>query len=405
MRYLRAIHRLVTVAIVAFTLYLSVTGTLIQLIDLRSIFTHAAATDPNVQAMREAFNGPPNFEVMTLADYAAAQLPAENDYPAMLARTIRSARSAAPGAPFRYVELRMFDNRPVGQVSIPGQLLRFDALTGALLYRGAPPRTNFGNPVSQRNTVKSLHRMTTFGNYALIINVVVGTGLAILIVTGFIMYLRMLQSRTRAGLFNPFWTSGGWWRSLHRCVSVLSAGFLSVVMLSGTWLAIESLYQGFYSASITNHGAIQFGKVWGGAIDVSKPLSDDELPGMLNTTLAVAPEAAIKVVRLRYYAGMPQGVLVAGLGDDTHQMVFNTLTGRHAGLTEPGYPPTGFPFGWQAHQIAKNVHRGSFFGLTGRMMDLFAGLSMLYLSISGVVMYCEMWNRRRRNGRTNPFWV
>jgi uncharacterized iron-regulated membrane protein len=405
MRYLRAVHRCATLIVVAFTIYLSVTGTLIQLIDLRSIFTHAPATDPNVQAMREAFNGPPNFEVMTLADYSAQLIPAGTNYPALLARTMQSARAAAPTAAFRYVEFRMMENRPVGQVSTPGEFLRFDALTGTLLYRGSPPHANVGYPASQRNVVKSLHRMTTFGDYALIINVVVGTGLATLIVTGFILYLRMLQTRTHAGLFNPFWTTGGWWRSLHRSVALLAAGFLTVVMLSGTWLAIESLYRGFYAARITQHGAIPFPQVWGGAIDVSTPLRDAELPGMLHTTLAVAPGQAIKAVRLRYYSGMPQGVVIAGLGDDTRQLVFNTATGSWASLTEPGYPPTGFPFGWQAHQIAKNIHRGSFFGLTGRLMDLFAGLCMFYLSISGIVMYSDLWNRRRKSGRTGPFWV
>jgi hypothetical protein len=32
--------------------------------------------------------------------------------------------------------------------------------------------------------------------------------------------------------------------------------------------------------------------------------------------------------------------------------------------------------GWQAHQIAKQVHRGDYIGLSGRWMDLAAGLSL-----------------------------
>ena len=102
---------------------------------------------------------------------------------------------------------------------------------------------------------------------------------------------------------------------------------------------------------------------------------------------------------------MPQGVVVTGLGDDTQQTVFNAVTGRRVGLTEPGYPPTGFPFGWQAHQIAKQIHRGSYIGLSGRWMDLFGGLSMVYLSLSGAVMYFELWNRRRRSGRRALLWT
>jgi uncharacterized iron-regulated membrane protein len=93
------------------------------------------------------------------------------------------------------------------------------------------------------------------------------------------------------------------------------------------------------------------------------------------------------------------------MGDDTQQVVFNAATGHRAGLTEPGYPPTGFPFGWQAHQLAKQIHRGSYFGLSGRWMDFFGGVAIIYLSISGAVMYAQMWNRRRRAGRGALLWT
>lgn len=129
---------------------------------------------------------------------------------------------------------------------------------------------------------------------------------------------------------------------------------------------------------------------------------------MLKVTLdaerANAGDVPIKVVRLRYYAGMPQGVLVTG-GNDNKQVVFNAQTGRAVSETEPGYPPAGFPFGWQAHQIAKDVHRGGIIGLPGRFMDLFAGLSMFYLSASGIWIYIDLWKRRRRAGKPAPIWV
>jgi uncharacterized iron-regulated membrane protein len=130
---------------------------------------------------------------------------------------------------------------------------------------------------------------------------------------------------------------------------------------------------------------------------------------MLRTTLSAfrssLADQPLKVLRLRVYGGMAQGVVIVGSGDDTQQVVFNAATGHRASLTEPGYPPTGFPFGWQAHQVAKQVHRGSYIGLSGRWMDLFGGLSMVYLSLSGVVMYVEMWNRRRRSGRRALLWT
>jgi uncharacterized iron-regulated membrane protein len=395
MRNLRAIHRIVTVIVVVFTLYLSITGTLIQLIDLRSLFTHAPATDSNVKAMREGFDGPGSFQVITTADYTAAPLRKGDDLSAMFVTVLKSARAAVGNGPLNYIELRMEDARTVGQVPWSGSLLRFDAETGAFLGR-YPVVHEDATPASERNTVKHLHRMTSFGDWALWINVIVGTGLAVLIVTGVWMYSKLFAARARIHRTNPFWSAGGWWRTLHRGTSIVAAVFLSIVMLSGTWLAVESLCFGLYNAAHQPGPGTP-------RVNPISPLPDAAVATMLATTLAAyeaaMPDVSARVIRLRYYGGMPQGVVVTGKQEAT-QLVFNAATGRRASETEPGYPPTGFPFGWQAHQWAKKIHRGDIFGLSGRLMDLFAGLSMVYLSISGIVMYYELWSKRRRAGRS-----
>jgi hypothetical protein len=142
--------------------------------------------------------------------------------------------------------------------------------------------------------------------------------------------------------------------------------------------------------------------------DASLPLQDLNLVPMLLTTIGAEgftePNSSIKVIRLRYYAGMPQGIVVTG-GATTKQLVFNTNTGKPVSETEPGYPPTGFPFGWQAHQIAKDIHRGGIIGVPGRLMDLFSGLALLYLSINGIALYVDLWKERKREGHIKPFWV
>jgi uncharacterized iron-regulated membrane protein len=400
LRNLRAVHRIITLVVVVFTLYLGFTGTLIQLIDLRTLFERAPASDANVRSMREGFDGPGSFQVISTADYTAAPLSPSESPSAMLATVLKSARAAVGSASLRYLELRVVDGKPVGQVDSGGKLLRFDALTGDFL--GTIPVVHESEtPDSQRNTVKHLHRMTTFGDWALWINVIVGSGLAVLIVTGVWMYSKLFTVRARTDRRNPFWSMGGWWRTLHRSISIVAALFLSVVMLSGTWLAVESLYFGYYMQS-HKPGSNQK------RVDPSSPLPDAALPAMLQTTLGAyqsgMPDIPARVIRLRYFGGMPQGVIVTG-GEEARQLVFNAVTGRHASETEPGYPTTGFPFGWQAHQWAKAVHRGDFFGMSGRFMDLFAGLAMVYLSISGIAMYYELWSKRRRAGRSGLLWT
>jgi uncharacterized iron-regulated membrane protein len=247
--------------------------------------------------------------------------------------------------------------------------------------------------------------MTAFGDWALWINPIVGIALGVFVVTGLVMYWQLLSARKRIKRPQWFWVAGGWWRTLHRWGAIVASVFIMAIALSGLWLAVESLVFGYYlAAHLPKAGQPMVRQ------PAATPLEDLQLPAMLSTTLRAYESSSfadqpLKVLRLRIYGGMRQGVLIAGLGEDTQQVVFNASTGVRAGLTEPGYPPTGFPFGWQAHQIAKQIHRGSYIGLSGRWMDLFGGLSLIYLSLSGIVMYFDMWNRRRRSGRSALLWT
>lgn len=396
---MRTVHRIVSLFVVLFTLYLGVTGTLIQLIDLRTLLTHAPAADPNMMAIREGLDGPDDYQVIVPADYSEPALPAAFDSGAALARMLETAHASADGASFTYAEVRMSGGGPVGKLELGGRLLVQDLTTGRYQLGPTPPPPRVVVP-SERNTVKALHRMTTFGNWPLWINPLVGVALGAFVVTGVVMYLQLLRARQRLRRRAWFWSAGGWWRSLHRWVSVGAALFILVVSLSGTWLAVESLGLGLYFSS---HGPPPSGQH-----KLPAPLPEAQLPAMLTTTLqanrSLRPDQPLKIVRLRMYGGMPQGVVISGLGDDTQQLVFNAMTGQRVSETEPGYPETGFPFGWQAHQIAKQIHRGDYIGLSGRWMDLIAGISIVFLSLSGAVMYLDMWSRRRRAGRNALVW-
>lgn len=413
MQKLRQIHRLVTVTIVAFTLYLGVTGALIQLIDLKTLYTHAPATAPDLQAIRESFDGPDDYKVRETHDYLAKALPGDRQFPAMFATVMAAARKSAGDAPLKYAELRMMGDIPVGQIGLGKGHWRFDAQSGAVLEHTTEDVIE-GNPrYSNRNVVKSLHRMTSFGDWALYINVIVSLGLAVLIVTGLWIYGKLLLARRKIKRNNLFWSGGGTWRSLHRAVSIVAVTLLVVVTLSGAWLAVESLGLAINMAAMRPPAGLAGGKATKGpprrpaARDVSSPIVDADVPAMLSTTLSAlhrdAPSDPVKVIRLRIYAHYPQGVVVTG-GDNSQQLVYNARTGERMTETEPGYPKVLFPFGWQAHQWAKSVHRGDIIGLPGRWMDLLAGLSLIYLSLSGIVMYAQMWNRRARAGNRSLWW-
>jgi uncharacterized iron-regulated membrane protein len=394
------VHRITSLFVVLVTLYLGITGTLVQVIDLKTLLRHAPATDPDMMAIREDKDGPDDFEVLGTGDYTAPILPASFDYQLAFSKLIDATRAAVGSRALDYAEIRMSAGGPIGQVQSGKELLRFDFATGQSQVSPEPRREQ---PASLRNDIKHIHRMTTYGDWALWINPIVGIALGTFVVTGVVMYWQLLSARKRIKRPQWFWKSGGWWRTLHRWSSIIASLFILVIALSGTWLAVESLIFGYYMTAHRPKPGMPFVRQNG-----VNPLPDTQLPGMLSTTWAAYQSSLanqpLKVLRLRVYGGMPQGVIIAGLGDDTQQVVFNAATGHRAGLTEPGYPPTGFPFGWQAHQTAKQIHRGSYFGLSGRWMDLLGGVTIIYLSVSGAVMYVDMWNRRRRSGRRALLW-
>jgi uncharacterized iron-regulated membrane protein len=400
---MRTIHRVITLFVVIVTVYLSVTGTLIQLVDLRTLFSHAPASEPNMAAIREGINGPGSFQVISYADYTAEALPANLSLDSAMGKTLQSARGVEGSAPFEYVEARMADGKAVTQFKAGRQMLRFDAVTGEQLPNPVmgPPESQ--SPDSLRNDVKHLHRMTEFGgDWTLWINVFVGIALAALVVTGLVMYFQLLGARTRMKKPSPFWVAGGWWRTLHRAIALTSSVFVLVVAFSGLWLAVESLVFGVrMTASRPVPGAPRPPR------PPTPTVTDADVPGMLSTALTAYKtqmgNVPVRAVRLRTYEGMPQGVIITG-EEQARQLVFNAMTGKRTNPSELGFHATGFPFGWQAHQYAKEIHRGDFIGLSGRWMDLYAGLSILYLSISGAVMYFEMWGKRKRVGHSGLIW-
>ncbi len=399
----RSIHRIVAILVGFFVLYLGVTGVLTQGVDIGAIVSHAPATDPNMKAIRESIDGTPNFAVIDTPDYAALPLPAGLDIKSALTRAMVSAQAdTRPDRPLKFIEFRVVGGAPVVQALAGDHLLRFDAVTGQRLADMPVVKASGGPEQSLHRTMKSWHRLQGLSDWMLWLEILVGIGLGVLVVTGLIEYVRLLQARARVDRRALFWSSGGLLKSLHRAIALVSSIFLMVVTVSGTLLSIDSFVLQIYRATVPSE--MIHGFPAGMSADYSTPLAASELPGMLDATLAAYQAAEgvrpIKVIRLRYFGGMAQGVIVTG-GPATTQILFNTATGRRVSMTEPGYPRTGFPFGWEEHELMKRIHRGDVFGLTGRFMDLFAGLSLIYLSASGLWMYIDL-KRRRGAVRTGP---
>jgi len=62
------------------------------------------------------------------------------------------------------------------------------------------------------------------------------------------------------------------------------------------------------------------------------------------------------------------------------------------------------PIDPQWHEWLQNIHAGYFAGAAGETVSLLAGLSLLVLGVTGLILHIRVWRRRWRMGRRSPFW-
>jgi hypothetical protein len=397
---MRAWHRYIAIFTVVAGLYIGATGVTLQVMDLAALLGNRAATDPTMQAIRVGQFGPPNLRVMRDEDFTAAPLPHDFDYDAALGKATAAAPRILAGAPLSFVEFRVAGHEPVIRIASGRTVHTLVAASG---IETRIPFEEKPLPVtlpSTRNTIKSWHSMTVFGWPMVLVDIASGLALCGMIYTGVRLYLELVRGRQRIRRKGLFWQAGGWWRTLHRGVSTVSALFLAIITVSGIYLGANAVH---VNVSKALHG----GKREGLVADVSAPLAPGPLRAMLATTLGAVHRddgaGPPRVLRLRMFAGMPQGVVITGAAQ-ARQIIYDARSGMPTRLTEQHYPDTDMMLGWHAGQIAKRIHRGDIFGLTGRWIALLTGLSLAWLSLSGVVLYAEMWLRRRKTGRGELFW-
>ncbi|MRW89862.1 hypothetical protein GJ699_07690 [Duganella sp. FT80W] len=390
---MRTVHRILSIFAALLMLYLGGTGTLIQLEDLRALLTHAPEHDPVIQSIDEGRYGNGDFPAISQHDLTAAALPAATDFGAAFEAVLAAMHAGtAQATPPNFVEVRMLEGRLAGQVKHGKQVRAYDVASGAAM--ATTPQGWIPMPDSLRQSTKELHRFWSRRDVpGVYFELASGIVLWVLLISGYTMYYKLWKARAQMGRTQAFWMGGERWRALHRVVALAASVFLLAVAFSGTFLGFESTYHTFVKMDF-NH-------------DPTTPMSDQQVRSMAAVTLrefrAAEPETPIKVLRVRIYGGMKQGLIVTG-GASTRQLVYDTETGQPATLAEPGYPVSGFPFGTQMHEDIKHFHSGDLFGLPARFMNLLAGLALIFLSGSGVAMYVQLWRRRAQNGKRAWFW-
>jgi uncharacterized iron-regulated membrane protein len=56
------------------------------------------------------------------------------------------------------------------------------------------------------------------------------------------------------------------------------------------------------------------------------------------------------------------------------------------------------------HALMIQLHNGSFFGPVGLIITMLVSIVLLVLTVTGFLVYLDMWQRRRSAGKTGFFW-
>ncbi|MDH7639255.1 PepSY-associated TM helix domain-containing protein [Sphingomonas oryzagri] len=407
---IRTVHRVLSAVACLVMLYVGVTGSAIQLLDLGAILSGKPESSAVMQSVNEGRFGNGFYSAVTMGDWGAAALPPGLDSGKAVDTTMAAFRKAKPGTIPAFVELRMVNGRAVGQVAYPdpdappdprrfGTPLAasaFDVATGgqvaAMDVRGAYP------PASFRQSLKQWHRFWGPGFFGtrdvpgVYVELLAGIALWVLIVTGLVMYFRLLRQRRKLKKPQLFWTTSDMWRSLHRSVSIVAAILLILVAASGTWLGFESSWATFHRHRPPPE-----------SLAITEAQAQTAIATALHLFRADQAATPIRLVRARIWFGQLEGVVVTATVP-TQQHVYNVATGTEQRLDSPLYPPSPFPFGLHVHELVKHFHSGELLGLPAEFLDLLAGLSLVFLSVSGLWMYVQMWRKRASSGRKALFW-
>lgn len=184
-------------------------------------------------------------------------------------------------------------------------------------------------------------------------------------------------------------------RKYHRWVMTVFGILLLYWSLSGLTLAIYDTTDPSQTWAMDGGGT---GPVGSGATYPQLPEAD--FARLLNIAAAAAnaqaPGAPITAMELRSAGGRLQSLV--------------TVTGAHAGVLAfdalSGAPlSNGGASRGSLHNQLKNWHRGNIVGIAGVLLAIVTGCALLFLIVSGLVVYFLMWKARSRTGRQRLFWA
>ena len=178
-------------------------------------------------------------------------------------------------------------------------------------------------------------------------------------------------------------------RAFHRWFGLVSAVLLTFIALTGLALQVDLIVTGNPvpgSEHVADPAPV--------ALPAARAIGDLTARAIDAARLA-RPALSINHVELSF---TPQGprALVGLPGPFADHVMSDPVTGRV--LPEHRMTP-----GW--HGWLQDLHAGYRFGIVGRLLSAAMAIALLVLSVTGLVVYVDLYRRRWRAGRRALFWT
>lgn len=179
-------------------------------------------------------------------------------------------------------------------------------------------------------------------------------------------------------------------RQLHRWTSLPLILFLILVLSSGVYLQFEEIGK----ASSGGRGPPP-GAEAAGAQVVPDDAIAAQLADALTTARAEAPDLNPTRIELQIAEGQ-QRTRLATRPRGGSSVEIDHGSGEVQVQTDDG--------SMSLHVLFIRLHTGSMFGAVGVWIMFVSSLILLFLAISGIYLYWQMWQNRRQRGRNEIFW-
>lgn len=177
-------------------------------------------------------------------------------------------------------------------------------------------------------------------------------------------------------------------RTYHRWFAILGGIFLAFVALTGVALQLDLWITGTPPPGAERHDVAPPHRAMPDRADVAR---------MTDTVFsAMAKRKDVSVERIEFNFAGPAPVAIIGSANPFGSAI------RIDPRTGAELPIEKVDAGW--HGILQDLHAGYFFSWPGRILSVLLGIGLLILSVTGLKVYFDIYLRRRKAGKKNPFW-